>query len=180
LYILVYVILKHKIITLSKIIGIDPGTTTIGFALWESSLATRHFTLVDYGVITTPPWLLSQKLHCLKQDLESLLDLHKPDVLWIERLFFYKNITTAIDVAHARGIILECAYARGIALVEFTPLEVKKAITGNGRAPKKQVQAATAKILWLNEISGPDDAADALAIAYITHIHSFRNRTLKV
>jgi len=103
-------------------------------------------------------------------DLTEILDTYAPDMVGIERLFFFRNVTNGIDVAQARGVMLYTIAARGIRVREFTPLEVKRAITGNGHAKKPQVQKAVALLLGLQEIPRPDDAADALGIAYITSL----------
>lgn len=103
-------------------------------------------------------------------DLQELLEMYRPIVAGIEKLFFLRNITNGIDVAQARGVIVHALASRGILIEEFTPLQVKQGITGNGNAKKPQVQKATAMVLGLPEIPKPDDAADALAIAYLTSL----------
>lgn len=113
---------------------------------------------------------LSLKLLDLGNDLEELISTYKPDIAGVERLFFGTNITTAIDVAHGRGVILHTLMRHGIPLRELNPMEVKKGICGNGRAPKVQVQNALRMLFGLKDIIRPDDAADALAIAYITSL----------
>ncbi len=148
-------------------LGIDPGTTTIGFALLEKE--NNRIRVIEYGVIETPPKLaLPEKILLLYKDLEELLETYQPMTVGIEKLFFFRNITNGIDVAQARGAILYCLASRGIPIQEFTPLQIKRAVTGNGRAEKKQMQKAIQMILKLREIPKPDDAADALGIAYIT------------
>ena len=159
---------------MSIILGIDPGTTTIGFGVVES--VGRSIVSIDYGTITTTPRIpLSDKILEIARDLDDLLDRYHPTACGIERLYFTNNQKTGIDVAHARGVILLLLARRGILMHEFTPLEVKKGISGSGAAPKAQVQKALQSILRLPEIPHPDDAADALAIAYLTalrHRHS--------
>lgn len=124
---------------------------------------------VEYGVISVPSSAsFSDMLVLLARDLTDILDTYHPDIVGIERLFFVRNVTNGIDVAQARGVLLFTLASRGIPIREFTPLQVKKAITGNGHAKKPQVQRAISLLLGLKSIPHPDDAADALAIAYIT------------
>lgn len=108
----------------------------------------------------------------IHRDIEELLDTYAPSVVGIEKLFFLRNVTNGIDVAHARGVIVHAITSRGIPIKEYTPLQVKQAITGNGHAKKPQVQRAVAQVLKMASIPKPDDAADALAIAYITLLSS--------
>lgn len=149
-----------------KILGIDPGTTTVWFALGTKE--DRKFQILDYGVIETTPKLeLSKKLLEIGVDIRQLIETHKPERLAIEKLFFNTNITTGIAVSHARWVILyECMRA-GLDIYEYTPLQIKKAISWNGQAKKPQVQKALVMLLWLSEIPKPDDAADAIALAYM-------------
>lgn len=149
------------------ILGIDPGTATIGFALLEKEW--RHIRVIEYGVLETPARsTLPDRLILIHRDIQELIDTYAPDRVGIERLFFLRNVTNGIDVAQARGVIVYTLASRGIPIFEYTPLQVKAAITGNGRAKKPQVQRAVSLVLGLREIPRPDDAADALAIAYIT------------
>lgn len=146
------------------ILGIDPGTATTGFGLLQKTGST--LTAIDYGVISTQKTLPMQlRLNILFQDLEEIIKSHKPEIIAVEQLFFARNVTTAISVGQARGIPLLCAARHDIRLVEFTPLQVKQAVTGYGKATKNQVQQMVKTILKLNTIPKPDDAADALAIA---------------
>lgn len=125
--------------------------------------------VIEYGVITTRAGLsLSERLLQIGNDLEELIDTYHPTICGVERLFFLRNVTNGIDVAHARGVVLHTLASHGIPLVEFTPLQVKQGIAGNGFAKKPQVQKALMMVLGLSEIPKPDDAADALAIAYLT------------
>ncbi|NDK09597.1 crossover junction endodeoxyribonuclease RuvC [Candidatus Gracilibacteria bacterium] len=149
------------------ILGIDPGTTTIGFALIEKK--GRDFVLLDFGIIhTTPKISLELKLLEIGRDIEELITKYNPERVGVEKLFFNTNITTGIAVAHARGVILYEIMKRGITLYEYTPLQIKKAITSNGAAKKAQLQKAIQIIFKLDSIPQPDDAADAIGIAYMT------------
>lgn len=151
------------------ILGIDPWTATTGFAFLEKE--GRSLRVLEYGVISTPAGLsLAERLLLIAKDLRELLDIYKPTIAGIERLFFLRNVTNGIDVAQARWVVLYTLVERGIQIVEFTPLQVKQGITGNGNAKKPQVQKALQMILKLAEIPKPDDAADALGIAYLTSL----------
>ncbi len=146
------------------ILGIDPGIATIGFGLVQKEKQAHK--VLQYGVITTAPGLtLSRRLHLISQDLHSLLETFSPDEMAVEELFFSKNVTTGISVAHGRGVVLLEGEKFGIPIFEYTPNQVKQAVTGYGKAEKKQVMSMTQKLLKLPQIPRPDDAADALAIA---------------
>ena len=148
---------------------IDPGTATTGFALIEKE--GRSIRVIEYGVIHTSVWLsLSERLVHIANDLREIIDTYHPAVCGIERLFFLRNVTNGIDVAHARGVMLYILAQTGISIIEFTPLQVKQGIAGNGFAKKPQVQKALQMLLKLSEIPKPDDAADALGIAYLTSL----------
>ena len=150
-----------------KILWIDPGTTTVWYALIEKTW--QQYKLLDYWVIETKPKIpLEQKLVEIWTDISWLLDLYKPERAWIEKLFFNTNITTGIAVAHARWVVTYEIARRGIQIHEYTPLQIKKAVTGSGAAKKAQLQKAIQMIFWLTEIPKPDDAADAIGIAYMT------------
>ncbi len=158
------------------VVGIDPGiaTTGYGFVLDSSS----GIQLVTYGVITTPAGLSSaQRLSSLYGALNQILSLHQPVSGAVEKLFFQKNVTTAISVGQARGVALLALAQHQIDVFEYTPLEVKQAVTGYGGADKMQVQQMVKALLEMQEIPRPDDAADALAIA-ICHLHSARLNSL--
>lgn len=149
-----------------KVLWIDPGTTTVWYAIVEKKGNT--ISLIDYWVIETMPKIpLEQKLIEIWADLVWLIEKHKPARAWVEKLFFNTNITTGINVSHARWIIIHEIARRWIFLHEYTPLQIKKAITGNGQAKKLQLQRAIQMIFWLNDIPKPDDAADAIGIAYM-------------
>lgn len=151
------------------ILWIDPWTATTGFAVIEKE--GKAVRILEYGVITTRPGIsFSDRLVQIWSDLTEILDTYHPTICGIERLFFLRNVTNGIDVAQARWVIVYNLAIRGIELVEFTPLQVKQGIAGNGFAKKPQVQKALKMVLWLSEIPKPDDAADALAIAYLTSL----------
>lgn len=153
-----------------RIIGIDPGYAIVGFGIIEYE--NSKFKTIDYGAITTPAGMdFNKRLKIIYEDLCELLDTYKPENLAIEKLYFQNNQKTAIDVAEARGVILLSAIQRNLLIREYTPLEVKKSITGYGQAVKKQVQEMTKRVLHLHEIPKPDDTADALAIA-VCHAHT--------
>ena len=157
-----------------RILGIDPGFATIGFGLITADRGQVH--MVTYGAITTPAGLpLSKRLYQIGTDMEDLIGQLKPDVISIEELFFNTNITTGIAVAHGRGVILYAAEKCGIPLYEYTPSQVKLAVTGYGKAEKHQVMDMTKRLLKLKSVPRPDDAADALALA-LCHARSFTSR----
>lgn len=146
------------------ILGIDPGVATIGFGLIRAERGKN--TLLQYGVITTPAGIpLSQRLLQISRDMDELLAQFKPDEMAVEELFFTKNITTGISVAHGRGVILLSAEKAGVPIYEYTPMQIKQAVAGYGGAQKRQVQLMTQRLLGMKEIPKPDDAADALALA---------------
>lgn len=159
------------------VIGIDPGTASTGFGLVREDL-DGSLQAVDYGVIHTPVHQsLPDRLLKLHQEIQRLLTLHRPDTGAVEKLFFQRNVRTAMSVGHARGVILLALAEQGIAVAEYAPSEVKQAITGFGGAEKKQVQQMVSLLLSLAAIPRPDDAADALALA-ICHLHTRRLQTL--
>lgn len=155
------------------ILGIDPGLATLGYGVIEKD-ERGNFRAVDYGVVVTPKEEgLPVRLALLEQGISAVLEKFKPDEIAMEELFFSKNITTGIAVAHARGVaLLTCVKACG-KLYEYTPMQIKQALTGYGKADKKQMQTVVSSMLRLKEIPKPDDAADALAIALC---HGFSNR----
>ena len=147
-----------------RILGIDPGIATIGFGVVESEKNRQR--LVQCGVISTPAHTsLSSRLEQIYDDMCELLTAFKPDAVSVEELFFNTNITTGISVAQGRGVVLLCAFRAGVSIYEYTPLQVKQAVVGYGRAEKKQVQEMVKRILSLSEVPKPDDAADAVALA---------------
>ena len=160
-----------------RILGIDPGVATIGFGLVEADRAQVH--MVTYGAVTTPAGLpLSRRLYQIDRDMEELIGKLRPDVMAVEELFFNTNLTTGIAVAHGRGVILCAAERCGVPLYEYTPGQVKLAVTGYGKAEKRQVMDMTRRLLHLKAVPRPDDAADALALA-LCHARSSTSRLPK-
>ena len=146
------------------ILGIDPGIATVGFGVIQSS--GSQLTPVRYGAITTPAGMrLAARLQQIHQNMQELIGLFHPDAVSVEELFFNTNITTGISVAHGRGVILLACEEAGIPLYEYTPLQVKQAVAGYGRAEKRQVMDMVKRLLALKKTPRPDDAADALALA---------------
>lgn len=153
-----------------RIFGIDPGLATVGFSIVD--VEKSKMKLVTCGVISTPAHTsLSSRLDRIFEDMNELISSFSPDVMSIEELFFNTNITTGIAVAHARGVILLSAYRAGVQVFEYTPLQVKQAVVGYGRAEKNQVIDMVRRILALPAAPKPDDAADAVALA-ICHARS--------
>jgi crossover junction endodeoxyribonuclease RuvC len=159
------------------VIGIDPGTATTGYGLVEEE-RNGKIKAVSYGVITTKPDEKPEdRLLEIHRKINEILLLHRPDSGAVEKLFFQKNVSTAIAVGQARGVVLLSFAEAKITVDEYTPNEVKQAVTGYGSADKRQVQEMVKTILNLNELPKPDDAADALAIA-ICHINSIAYKKL--
>ena len=155
-----------------RILGIDPGTAITGFGIIEAN--NNKAELVTAGVIRTPTGQdLDFRLHTIHDELSQLINEYKPKQMAVEQLYFARNVTTAMSVSHARGVVLLAGRQAGLRPAEYTPLQVKQSITGYGRAEKAQVQEMVKKLLGLHEIPKPDDAADALAIA-LTHCYSHR------
>ena len=147
-----------------RILGIDPGIAIVGFGLIEADRGRTQ--LLNYGAITTPAGLpLARRLVQIEQDMEALIAQLKPDAIAVEELSFSNNITTGSAVAHGRGIILCTAEKSGVPLYEYTPMQVKQAVVGYGKAEKHQVMDMTRRLLRLDRMPRPDDAADAIAIA---------------
>jgi crossover junction endodeoxyribonuclease RuvC len=150
-----------------RILGIDPGTGILGFGVVD--VKGSSFTLVTAGVIKTPPHTpLDERLEEIYDGLTEIIAETKPAILSIEKLFFAKNVTTAMSVSHARGVAILAGRKAGLPYAEYTPLQIKQTITGYGKADKNQVQEMIKLQLGLKEIPRPDDAADALGAA-ITH-----------
>ena len=156
------------------ILGIDPGLAIVGWGVVE--YRSGKFRTLGYGAIRTPAGTRTEeRLAGIYRDLNTVIDHFKPDEMAVEELFFTNNITTGIRVAEARGIVLLCGEQKGIRIAEYTPMQVKQAVVGYGRAEKKQVMTMVTSILGLKEVPKPDDTADALAIA-VCHGHSGASR----
>jgi crossover junction endodeoxyribonuclease RuvC len=152
------------------ILGIDPGYAIVGIGVIE--YVGNKFRPIEYNAITTEAHTpTSLRLKTLYDEINIFIDKYKPDAIAIEELFFNSNAKTAILVAQARGVLIVAATNKGIPIFEYTPLQIKQAVTGYGRADKNQVQQMVKMLLNLNAIPKPDDAADALAVA-ICHAHS--------
>lgn len=152
-------------------LGIDPGTATTGYGLVRMT-PNGELEAVTYGAIVTPPHTPAhQRLQMLYRDLQQILAAHHPDSCAVEKLFFQRNVSTALAVGQARGVALLAIAETGAIVAEYTPNEVKQAVAGYGSAGKRQVQEMVRALLHLTELPQPDDAADALAIA-ITHLHT--------
>jgi crossover junction endodeoxyribonuclease RuvC len=155
-----------------RILGIDPGTGILGFGVID--VARGKSQLVDAGVIRTPVHEDDAvRLLTIYDELTEIIAANKPDMMSVEKLFFARNVTTAMTVAQARGVVLLCAMQAQLPIHEYTPMQIKQAVTGYGKADKKQVQEMVRVILGLQEVPKPDDAADALAAA-ITHSMTMR------
>lgn len=152
-----------------RILGIDPGTHIIGYGLINYD--SGRYTAESFGTIQVPPKTPQpETLASIYADMTDLLAQFQPDVMVVEQLFFFKNVSTAMTVAQARGVIVLTGQQAGVMLAEYTPLQVKMTLTGYGRAQKSEVQEMVKDLLELDKIPRPDDAADALAVA-ITHAH---------
>lgn len=144
--------------------GIDPGYATTGFGLISADRGS--YSLQQYGTVTTPTELtFPQRLNMLYEDISRLLEVTKPEAVAVEELFWGHNITTGIGVSHGRGVILLAIERAGVPLYEYTPMQVKQAVVGYGKAEKRQVMDMTRRLLKMDKVPRPDDAADAIAIA---------------
>lgn len=160
-----------------RVLGIDPGTAIIGWAVLEE--CGSQVSAIGYGHISTSPeQTTSQRLFEAVTDLAQIIERYKPDESAVEDLFFFKNVKTVMKVSQARGAILLTLEQNRVSIFEYTPLQVKQALTGYGRAEKKQIQLMVKNILKLKEIPKPDDTADAIAIA-LCHLNSRKMRSLK-
>lgn len=152
------------------ILGIDPGIAIVGWGVIEYN--QNRFRTIAYGAVTTDAGIdVEVRLQTVYHELCEIIDCYKPDAMAVEELFFNTNITTGIAVAEARGVILLAAIEHGVPISEYTPLQVKSAIVGYGRADKKQVMTMVTSLLRLKSVPKPDDTADALAIA-VCHAHT--------
>lgn len=155
-----------------RILGIDPGTGILGFGVIEADKG--QFALVDGGVIRTPVHEDDAvRLQTIYEELTDIIVSTKPEIMSVEKLFFARNVTTAMTVAQARGVVLLCGKLASIEIYEYTPMQIKQAITGYGKADKKQIQEMVRVLLGLQEVPKPDDAADAIAAA-LTHAQTMR------
>lgn len=157
-----------------RILGIDPGYAIVGYGVVDRE--GMNYRPVEYGAVTTDAGtLFEERLRIVFEGICEIIDRTKPDAISIEQLFYYSNQTTVIYVAEARGVILLAARLKDVPVYEYTPMQVKQAVTGYGKAVKKQVQEMTRIMLKLPAIPKPDDTADALAMA-ICHGNCFTNR----
>lgn len=158
------------------ILGIDPGLATLGYGVIEVVNDKRR--LIQFGTLTTPAGEpMPQRLRAIFQGMNQLMDIYKPDDVAFEELFFSKNITTGMAVSAARGVALVAVVQRTDNLYEYTPMQIKQAVTGYGGADKHQVQQMVKMLLNMKEIARPDDAADALAVA-LTHANSMHMKKM--
>ena len=156
------------------VLGIDPGYATTGFGL--ISAGRGEYRLLQYGTVTTPADLpFPKRLNMLFEDMTRLLEVTKPETVAVEELFWGHNITTGIGVSHGRGVILLAVERAGVPLYEYTPMQVKQAVVGYGKAEKRQVMDMTRRFLKMEKLPRPDDAADAIAIA-LCHARSATSR----
>lgn len=147
-----------------RILGIDPGYATIGFSILEADRG--RYALVQYGTITTSPEdAFAQRLKTIHTDMTQLLDAFSPNCMAIEELFWGHNVTTGIGVSHGRGVILLAAAQKDIPIYEYTPMQIKQSVVGYGNATKLQVMDMTKRLLKMEQVARPDDAADAIAVA---------------
>lgn len=147
-----------------RILGIDPGYATIGFGILDAGRGSQK--LLQYGTITTSAQQeFSQRLLTIYEDMMQLIEAAKPDVIAIEELFWGHNVTTGIGVSHGRGVILLAAAKCNIPIREYTPMQIKQAVVGYGNATKLQVMDMTKRLLKMERVARPDDAADAIAVA---------------
>lgn len=154
-----------------KILGVDPGYATVGYGIIEYD--NCRFKSIQNGAITTSSTIsFPERLKLLYDKMTELIHTHKPDFLSIEELFFNTNIKTAMAVSHARGVLLLSAENVGLPIFEYTPLQIKQAVTGYGRADKNQVQQMVKTLMGFETVPKPDDVADAIAVA-ICHAHSY-------
>lgn len=159
-----------------RILGIDPGLATLGYGVIEADRG--NYKLIQFGTVTTPPGVpMPQRLRAIYSGVSQLMDIYQPDDVAFEELFFAKNITTGMSVSAARGVALVAVANRTDNIYEYTPMQIKQAVTGYGGADKHQVQHMVKLLLHMNEIARPDDAADGLAVA-LTHANSMHAKQL--
>ena len=159
-----------------RILGIDPGLATLGYGVIEADRG--NYKLIQFGTVTTPPGVpMPQRLRAIYSGVSQLMDIYQPDDVAFEELFFAKNITTGMAVSAARGVALVAVANRTDNIYEYTPMQIKQAVTGYGGADKHQVQHMVKLLLHMQEIARPDDAADGLAVA-LTHSNSLHAKQL--
>lgn len=159
------------------VLGVDPGTAICGYGLVEFN--NNRLKAIDYGAIRTSPQKTPEKrLADIFKEIVTIMNEYSPDIMGVEQLFFNKNVTTAMAVGQARGVILLAAAQNNISLAEFTPLQVKQAVVGYGKAEKEQVIYMTQRLLGLPNKPSPDDVADALAVAICTSHYGVSRRGL--
>ena len=159
-----------------RILGIDPGLATLGYGVIEADRG--NYKLIQFGTVTTPAGQpMPNRLRAIYQGVSQLMEIYQPDDVAFEELFFSKNITTGMAVSAARGVALVAVANRTENLYEYTPMQIKQAVTGYGGADKHQVQHMVKLLLHMNEIARPDDAADGLAVA-LTHANSMHAKHL--
>jgi len=155
------------------IVGFDPGLATLGYGVITTDIKKKP-EMVDYGIISTPKDVnFALRLTMIEKGVKEIITTYKPDEIAIEELFFAKNVTTGINVAHARGVTLLTAVKMCDKIFEYTPLQIKQALTGYGRAEKNQIQQMVKTLLRLKAVPKPDDAADALAVA-LCHAQTYK------
>lgn len=151
------------------VLGVDPGTARLGWAVVDDDPELRP---IDFGLITTQPTTaMPVRLRDIHLEISDLIDRFRPEVVVVEQLFFARNVTTALAVGQARGVVLLAAAQRDVGVAEYTPSEVKQAVVGYGKADKPQMQEMVRLILGLDQVPSPDDVADALALA-VCHAHT--------
>lgn len=159
-----------------RVLGIDPGLAIVGYSVLDYT--GNQFSIITYDAIRTKAGIpFPERLELIYKELSTIIEKFQPEEMAIEELFFNKNITTGISVAHARGVEVLAAKVHQIPIFEYTPLQIKKAVVGYGYADKKQVQQMVKALLNLREVPKPDDVADAVAIA-ICHCHSLKQKDL--
>lgn len=160
-----------------RILGLDPGTATTGYGIIDAAEDGR-LSLVAYGAIkTSSKWKMAHRLQKIQQDLQELIDTYQPDTVGVEEVFFGRNVTTAITVGQARGVLLLTVANADLPIGEYSPPKIKESVTGYGNADKYQVQLMVRNLLELEETPRPDDAADGLAVA-ITHYRYQRFKSM--
>lgn len=158
------------------VLGIDPGTASTGYGVVQETAG--ELELVAYGVVVTPAGVpLADRLQTIYRELRALVEEFKPGAAAVEKLYFSRNARTAMSVGQARGVALLALADAGVELGEYAPLEIKRAVTGYGKADKQQVQEMVRALLNLDDVPRPDDAADGLAVA-ICHLHALRLRSM--